>query len=112
MEFVSNANFRGDYKKHINLRKLHKRVPNSKLYVKPSQLVIKDIKGTLILFRTGKFRIMGCIDELEASFLPFPYLQKLSHHQLKSFPSITLQSYTSNTQLGYHVNLEKMAVNV
>ena len=48
---------------------------------------------------------MGCIDELEASFLAFAYVDKLG----TSFPSITLQSYTLRAQLGFRVNLEKMA---
>ena len=104
MEFVCNANFKGDFDKNIDLHKLHKAIPNSKLCMKPYQLVVKDLKGTLILFSNGKFRTMGCIDELEASFLAFAFLEKL-----KVFPSITLQSYTLRAHLGFQVNLEKMA---
>ena len=105
MEFVCNANFKGDFDKNIDLRQLHKSIPNSKLCMKPYQLVVKDLKGTLILFSNGKFRTMGCIDELEASFLAFSYLDKIG----TSSPSITLPSYTLRAQLGFRVNLAKVA---
>ena len=109
MEFVCNANFKGQYHKSINLRKLHEHVPNSKLHMTPYQLVIKDLKGTLIFFSTGRFRIMGCIDELEASFLPFAYLQKLEKHPLTKFPAVTVQSYTLKYNLGFYIHLLKMS---
>ena len=110
MEFVCNANFKGQYHKLINLRELHERVPNSKLHKTPYQLVIKDVKGTLMLFASGKFRTMGCIDELEASFLPFVYLQKLSPEPFTHLPALTLQSYTLKYDLGFRVNLKKLSV--
>src|SRR5208282_3219857 len=102
MEFVSNANFKGEFKKKIDLRQLHSKIPNSKLHTKPFQLVVKDPQGTVILFSNGKFRTMGCIDELEAGFLAYKYLET------STFPSITLQSYTSKCELGFRINLEKM----
>ena len=77
MEFVCNANFKGEFDKNIDLRQLHKSIPNSKLCIKPFQLVVKDLNGTLILFSNCKFRTMGCIDELEASFLAFAYVDRL-----------------------------------
>ena len=99
MEFACNANFKGEFGKNVDLCQLHKSTPNSKLCMKPYQLVVKDLKGTLILFSNGKFRTMGCIDELEASFLVIvrvrvrvrgeTYLEKL--FPSTSFPSITLQ---------------------
>jgi len=106
MEFVCNANFKGEFEKNIDLRQLHKNLPDSKLCIKPFQLVVKDLRGTLILFSNGKFRTMGCIDELEASFLAFSYLPSPS----TSFPSITLQSYTLKCEIGFRVNLEKMSL--
>ena len=112
MEFVCNANFKGDFNKNINLIKLSQHILNSKLCLKPFQLVIKDPKGTLLLFSNGKFRIMGCIDELEASFLPLSYIEKVYTNLSISFPSIILQSYTLKCDLGFHVNLEKMRINV
>src|SRR5580700_1617205 len=109
MEFICNANFKGDYGKPIKLRKLHKRIPNSTLHIKPHQLVVKDLKGTVIFFSNGKFRVMGCIDKLEASLLLMKYLQMLKrHHELKTFPSITLQSYTQKYNLGYSLHLPNL----
>ena len=109
MEFVVNANFKGDYGKPINLHKLHKRVVNSKLQYAPFQLVIRDLKGTIIVFSNGKFRVMGCIDELEASFMPFAYLQKIKRRPMNKFPLITLQSYTLKCNLGFKVDLPKLS---
>ena len=106
MELVCNSNYKGESGKSIDLRKLHSALPTSKLCIKPLQLVIKDLRGTLILFSNGKFRVMGCIDEFEASFLAFAYLPS------DSFPSITLQSYTLKWELGFHVNLRKMVRDV
>src|SRR5712664_2041214 len=101
MEFVCNANFRGDCDHSIDLDKLKSIVPNSKLYIKPRQLVVKDSKGTLIFFSTGKFRIMGCIDMLEASSLVCTYLEKAIPVPFISFPFITLQSYTLRSTIGF-----------
>lgn len=106
MDLVSNANYRGAMKHVIELTKLHNKIPNSILHKKPHQLVVKDIKGTILFFRSGKFRVMGCIDELEATFLAYRYTLLISD---KEFPSVTLQSYTSNSHLGFKVNLETMA---
>jgi len=106
MDLVSNANYRGAMKHVIELTKLHNKIPNSILHKKPHQLVVKDIKGTILFFRSGKFRVMGCIDELEATFLAYRYTLLISD---KEFPTVTLQSYTSNSHLGFKVNLEKMA---
>ena len=110
MEFVCNANFKGEFKKSIDLHAFHRDVPHSKLCTRPYQLTIKEPCGTLILFGNGKFRTMGCIDELEAAFLAYSYLEKLSPNS--AFPSITLQSYTLRYDLGYHVNLEEMGADV
>src|SRR3984957_3085870 len=112
MEFVCNANYRGHFKKPINLREFHKLIPNSKVHTKPFQLVIKDLKGTLILFSNGKFRTMGCIDELEASILAWSYLEKLTTTHFHAFPYITLQSYTLKCHIGFRVNLEKLRLAV
>jgi len=102
MEFVSNANFKGEFKKKIDLHQLHSKIPNSRLHTKPFQLVVKDAHGTLVLFSNGKFRTMGCIDELEAGFFAYKYLDS------NTFPSISLQSYTLKYDLGFRINLEKM----
>jgi TATA-box binding protein (TBP) (component of TFIID and TFIIIB) len=111
MEFVSNANFKGDINEPIDLQELRKKIPNSELHVKPRQLVVKDAKGTLVLFGSGKFRTMGCIDYFVASSLACKYLEK-ANYSFHSFPFIDLQSYTLKCQLGFPVNLEKMASSV
>ena len=111
MEFVSNANYKGDIDELIDLEELSRKIPNSVLYMKPRQLIVKDPKGTLVLFGSGKFRTMGCIDYFEASSLACKYLEKAVYPFL-SFPFIDLQSYTLKCQLGFHVNLEKMASSV
>ena len=106
MDFVCNANFKGDMKQFIDLKKLSLELPNSKLHDKPYQLVIKDVKGTLIFFSNGKFRIMGCIDELDATFLAYTYTTKIDNDQ---FPPIELQSFTSRCHLGFSINLSNVA---
>src|SRR5271156_6246472 len=102
MDLVSNANYRGAMKHVIELPKLRNKIPNSILHKTPHQLVVKDIKGTILFFRSGKFRVMGCIDELEATFLAYTILIGD-----KEFSIVTLQSYTSNSHLGFKINLEK-----
>ena len=75
---VVNANYRSTHDKCINLNHFHSLLPKiSKLCVKPAQLVIKDVKGTLLFFSNGKLRIMGCIDELDATFLAYKYTMML-----------------------------------
>ena len=52
---VINANFRSIHDKPIDLKNVHLLLPNiSKLHIKPSQLVIKDEKGTIVFFSNGK----------------------------------------------------------
>ena len=69
---IINTNYRSSYGKRVNLKTLNTLLPNiSKLHIKPSQLVMKDPKGTIIFFSNGKMGIMGCNDELEATFLCF-----------------------------------------
>ena len=75
---VINSNFRSSHDKCIDLNHFHSLLPKiSKLCVKPSQLVIKDEKGTLLFFSNGKLRIMGCNDELDATFLAYKYTRML-----------------------------------
>jgi TATA-box binding protein (TBP) (component of TFIID and TFIIIB) len=68
--------------------------------------VIKDKNGTLILFSSGRFRVMGCVDILDASFLAFKYLTAID---VDDYPEIYSQSYTSKAKLGYCVNLFKLS---
>src|SRR5271154_1469199 len=110
MEFVCNANFKGDCDHYIDLDKLKSIIPNSKLHIKPHQLVVKDPKGTLIFFATGKFRIMGCIEELQALLLVCTYLEKAIPFPFVSFPFITLQSYTLRSAISFRINLIKNGI--
>ena len=106
MEFVCNANYKCDVKHSVNLYKLHKKIPNSILHMKPHQLVVKNEKGTVLFFGSGKIRVMGCVDELEATFLVYTYIALISDDE---FPPITIQSYTSKSYMGFRVSLGKMA---
>src|SRR5277367_4568542 len=87
MELVVNVNYRGKLKKPIDLKKIN--VVNSKYYTTPHQVVIKDENGTLIFFSSGKFRIMGCVDEFEATFLAYKYIEKIASDE---YPDISVQS--------------------
>ena len=109
MDLIQNANYRGDMMHSVDLCRLHRRIPNSVLYNKPHQLVVKDHKGTILFFQSGKFRIMGCIDELEATFLLYSYTILINDYE---FPMVTLQSYTATSHLGFTVNLEKLAASM
>src|SRR6266566_422266 len=104
MEYVVNVNYRGSMKKRIDLKKVN--APNSRLYAKPRQLVIKNEKRTLILFSSGRFKIMGCVDELDAHFLALKYTFDIDCDDI---PDIYSQSYTSSAKLGYVVNLNKLS---
>ena len=103
MEHVVNVNYRGKLKSCINLKKID--VVNSKYYSTPHQVVIKDEKGTLIFFGSGKFRVMGCVDELEATFLAYKYIEQIVGDE---YPDISVQSYTSVAKLGLEINLDKL----
>ena len=99
-----NVNYHGRLRKPQDLSRMT--LPHSKLHTRPQQLVVKDKKGTVIFFNTGKFRVMGCIDAIEASFLAFKYTLKIDNDD---FPELYSQSYTSRAKLGYDVNLRKLA---
>ena len=103
---VINANFRSCHDKPINLKNIHLLLPNiSKLHIKPSQLVIKDEKGTVICFSNGKMRIMGCIDELEATFLVYKYTMMLDNDF--NFQPVYSQSMTVRVVYNSPINLIK-----
>jgi TATA-box binding protein (TBP) (component of TFIID and TFIIIB) len=104
---VVNANYRLTHDKPINLKNTHLLFPsNSKLYVKPSQLVIKDDKGTILLFGNGNMRIMGCIDELEATFLAYKYTMMLDGDDC-NFQPVYSQSMTVRVAYNSKINLNK-----
>ena len=99
-----NANYRGKLKQSINLRDLN--VPKSKYHVRPQQLVIKNENGTVILFSSGRFRVMGCVDVLEATCLALKYVDMIDYDNV---PEIYSQSYTSRAKLDYNINLTKLS---
>src|SRR5277367_4595289 len=104
MEYVVNVNYRGQLKKPLNLKKLD--VPHSNYHLIPHQLVINDDKGTVIFFSSGKFRVMGCINAIDALFLAFKYTDLIDTNDI---PELYSQSYTSVVKLGYEINLDKLA---
>jgi len=105
---VTNANYRTCHDKPINLKNLQLLLSNnSKLYVKPSQLVVKDENGTVIFFSNGKMRIMGCIDELDATFLAYKYTMMLDDDY--NFQPVFAQSMTVRVVYNQMINLPKFA---
>ena len=50
---------------------------------------------------------MGCIDELEAAFLAYKYIEQMG---IDDIPDIFTQSYTAVTKLGHRVNLHKLSM--
>lgn len=104
---VSNANYRTCHDKPINLKNLHLSHPNiSKLYRRPSQLVFKDEKGTIVCFSNGKMRIMGCIDELEATFLAYKYSMMIDNDY--NFQPIFSQSMTVAVDCKMRININML----
>ena len=99
-----NANYRGSMKKPINLKRLA--VTVGKYHTCPHQLVIKDVDETVIFFSSAKFRVMECVNLLDASFLAFKYADLIDTDDV---PDIYSQSYTSVIKLGYEINLNKLA---
>ena len=88
---VVNAVYYGNLKRRVNLLTLHAKLHNSKLYNnRPCMLLLKDVDGTLMIFASGKFRIMGMVDELEAAFKVIDVFSKLGY----GFPAIKLQTMT------------------
>ena len=67
--------------------------------------MIKDVKGTVILFSSGSFRVMGCADAIKAAFLLYSCLEKIDDDDI---PELYCQSYTSRTKLSRKINLSKL----
>lgn len=105
---ITNANYRSCHDKPVNLKNLHSLLPNSsKLHTKPLQLIIKDKKGTIVFFSNGKMRIMGCIDELDATFLAYKYTMMLDENC--NFQPVYAQSMTVKVDCNMQINLIKLA---
>jgi TATA-box binding protein (TBP) (component of TFIID and TFIIIB) len=89
---VVNAVYRGRLEDKVNLSQVHKNLPNSILHTnKIPMIVLKDKESTIMLFSSGKFRIMGSmVDELEAICKAYGVFSKLGLEV--SF--VTLQTMT------------------
>jgi TATA-box binding protein (TBP) (component of TFIID and TFIIIB) len=86
---LANINYHGQVLESVN---------HLKFSYKPAQYVLKCKDYTLVIFRSGKCRIMGCKKPLDESSLP-----------MKIF-SIRIQSVTVTANLGTPVHLYKLAV--
>ena len=103
---VVNVNYRSCHDKPVNLKNLHLLLPNiSTLHQKPAQLVIKDEKGTVLFFSSGKMRIMGCPDELDATFLAYKYTMMIDDDF--NLQPVFLQSMTVRVIFNAKINLNK-----
>ena len=90
---VVNSNYKSALGKLINLSLIHTIIPNSKLYTRPSQLVIKDPEGTIIFFSSGRHRVMGCNDDLIATCLAYKYAAIIDNSD-NDFKLVTTQIST------------------
>ena len=99
---VTNTNFRSCLEMNIDLNYLHSLIPNSKLHIKPHQLVVKDDNGVVIFFSSGKLRVMGCNDDLDATFLAYKYTTVIPPYES---PEILLQSMTVKVFFEHCLNL-------
>ena len=100
---IINVNYRGSINDSLNLHDLKLLFPNSKLSMNPFQLTVKDEKGTMLFFRTGKFRLMGFKSEndLDAMLLVNKYTCLLTNN----VPSLILQSMTVKAKFEHCLNL-------
>ena len=62
-------------------------------------------KSTMLIFKTGKFRIMGGVDDLDAHFNIFS-VTSLHHH---NYPNIVLQTLTAAYSYTFNINLDKLS---
>jgi TATA-box binding protein (TBP) (component of TFIID and TFIIIB) len=105
---VVNSNYKSALGKPIDLKVIHDLVPNSTLCYKPSQLIVKDEEGTLIFFANGKYRVMGCVDELQATCLLYKYAALIDKSD-NDFESVFCQSSTVRVLFHQKINLIKLA---
>ena len=87
---ITNINYKGKVSADI-IRKM--KFPNGK----PSQVVDKNGKYTIIFFKTGNCRIMGCKKPIEKSELKY------------DIQDIRMQSMTVVKNLGISINLYKLS---
>lgn len=102
---IVNVNYRGSLTKNIDLDMLQQLIPNSYQCHKPKQLIIKDEKAVIMFFSTGNFRILKCIDEIEASLIAYNYTSLIDNEE---YPTIYIQSMTVKVTLNKNINLTKL----
>lgn len=93
---VVNINYRGfiiDSKEYINFQELQTKQP-------PQMITYKCANGTtLLIFSSGKCRLMGCKTAIKSTQNMFPFPIRLTH----------IQSVTASLDLGYSINLLNLA---
>ena len=102
---IVNSNFRGSFKRSYCLEDVATCVVNSRLCTHPRQLIIKDEECTILLFPSGKFRVMGCCDEMEAALLLYKYAAYFTYE----LPETSLQSMSFKIDFKTPVNLYKLS---
>ena len=105
---LQNVNYKGSLDERIDLHKLKLLFPGAKLCNYPFQLIIKDVAGTLIIFSSGKYRLMGfkAEDDLEATCVVYKYTKFIDPEYM---PSLALQSMTLKAHFGQCINLHKLS---
>ena len=105
---IINVNYRGCMNASLDLCNFKKFLPNSKLSMHPFQLTVKDEKGTMLFFRSGKFRLMGfkSDNDFDAYLLVNKYTRLLNINYL---PSLILQSITVKAKFGHCLNLHLLS---
>jgi TATA-box binding protein (TBP) (component of TFIID and TFIIIB) len=110
---IVNSVWRGTLDVHVNLAQLAKQVGGLSKVIKvkhqtqqPEQLIIKfNDSSTMLVFKTGKFRIMGRGDDIDKHFNIFSVT---CLHQ-DNYPDIVLQTLTAAFAYPHHVNLNKLS---
>ena len=103
---VVNAVYRGRLETKVDLANLATKIPNSVLHTsRPSMLVLKDHDATIMIFVSGKFRIMGMVDELDATCKVLSVFSKAD----LVVEMVTLQTMTVKLKLLGPINLHSLS---
>jgi TATA-box binding protein (TBP) (component of TFIID and TFIIIB) len=102
------ANYRGSVDKCIDLSHAKLLFKHSRLVPHPHQLVIYDLHGKLIVFSTGKFRLMGCRfdDDVDAMIIAYKYFTQINKDIV---PTIQLQSMTMKCKFEKRIRLAELS---
>ena len=112
---IVNSVWRGSLDMHVDLHAFESRIEDAMLgeiksvkhqQKQPEQLVIKFNDGsTMLMFKTGKFRIMGKVDELSAHCNVL-----LVTSLLHAYPEVQLQTMTVVYAYPYRILLDKLSL--